>query len=207
MTQIYSCLECDQVFMYESLYRIHNERVHMKIKNSHCNVCKKGFYNENGLKAHRIAVHLKKKLYQCQKCKKHFSQQSSLNYHLKTQHLALKIEKDRIKCKKCFYKTQIKSNLNRHLKRKHSTLKTKKSIKSHESLSHKGLSSLINDKLPRIQHQPNKYNKLETKLFNAKNIELMNKSIDIITFDSTRGDNVLITRETINYKDGSEIRI
>lgn len=79
----YPCPLCPSVFNANGNLKLHNDRVHLGLKNYKCEYCDQKFSKAETLKHHEM-IHTGEKPHKCTLCGKRFIQAIALKTHLKT---------------------------------------------------------------------------------------------------------------------------
>lgn len=110
------CPYCSNIYPQESIMSRHMRRVHLREKNSSCEICGDQFFGAYDLKLHMVK-HNGEKKYICSKCGKKFSKKSNLNTHMSTihQHVGTKS----FVCNICYKAFAYHSNLKVHIRNLH----------------------------------------------------------------------------------------
>lgn len=87
------CPLCPSIFNARGNLKLHNDRVHLGIKNYNCQHCDQSFSKKETLKHHEM-THTGEKPHECLICEKTFIQAIALKTHMKTHNKDCSIEKE-----------------------------------------------------------------------------------------------------------------
>jgi KRAB domain-containing zinc finger protein len=113
--KVYTCRECDKVFLRRPLYTAHFVVAHTN-NSLPCPYCEQKFPTNRELNRHKL-LHTKEKQYLCNVCSKSFARKSGL-----TQHMWIHKEQKRFECVPCSKKFNQRVSWKTHMRSYHPEL-------------------------------------------------------------------------------------